>query len=45
VPIRIGVAASASKVVSILGAARSGLINALATDTGTAAQMLTTRST
>lgn len=44
VPIRIGVAAAASKAVSILGAARSGLINALATDTGTASQILATRS-
>lgn len=40
VPIRIGVAVSAAKAVAILGAARSGLINALATDTGTASQIL-----
>jgi DNA-binding transcriptional regulator LsrR (DeoR family) len=43
VPVRIAVAASASKAVSILGAARSGLINALATDTGTASQILAAR--
>jgi DNA-binding transcriptional regulator LsrR (DeoR family) len=40
VPLRIGVAVTQEKVISILGAARSGLINALATDTSTASQLL-----
>ena len=40
VPLRIGVAVSQEKAISILGAARSGLINALATDTSTASQIL-----
>ncbi len=40
VPLRIGVAVSQAKAISIVGAARSGLVNALATDTGTAAHVL-----
>lgn len=39
-PLRIGAAVSQAKAISILGAARSGLINALATDTRTATQVL-----
>lgn len=40
VPLRIGAAVSQAKAISIVGAARSGLINALATDTSTAAHVL-----
>jgi len=40
VPLLIGVAVSPLKAVSIIGAARSGLINALATDTRTAMRVL-----
>ena len=40
VPLRIGVAVSQEKAISILGAARSGLINARATDTSTASHVL-----
>ncbi|WP_291748241.1 sugar-binding transcriptional regulator [Bauldia sp.] len=40
VPFRIGAAVSGAKAISIVGAARSGLINALATDTSTAAHIL-----
>jgi len=39
-PEKIGLAASPSKAVSVLGAARSGIINALATDTRTAMRIL-----
>jgi DNA-binding transcriptional regulator LsrR (DeoR family) len=39
-PLRIGVALSQLKAISIVGAARSGLINALATDTSTASAVL-----
>lgn len=40
VPLLIGVAVSPAKAVSIIGAARSGLINALATDSRTAMKIL-----
>ncbi len=40
VPLRIGIAVSEQKAISILGAARSHFINALATDTSTASQVL-----
>lgn len=40
VPLRIGAAVSRAKAISIVGAARSGLINALATDTSTATHVL-----
>jgi DNA-binding transcriptional regulator LsrR (DeoR family) len=39
-PVKIGLAASPSKAVSIVGAARSRIINALATDTRTAMKIL-----
>jgi DNA-binding transcriptional regulator LsrR (DeoR family) len=42
VPLAIGLAVSPLKAVSIVGAARSGLINALATDTRTAMHILKT---
>jgi DNA-binding transcriptional regulator LsrR (DeoR family) len=40
VPLRIGCAVAEEKAVSALGAARSGFINALATDTSTASHIL-----
>ena len=40
VPLRIGAAVSQAKAISILGAARSRMINALATDTSTATHIL-----
>lgn len=40
VPLRIGAAVSPAKAISIIGASRSKLINALATDTSTATQVL-----
>lgn len=40
VPLLIGLVASPLKAVSIIGAARSGLINALVTDTRTAARVM-----
>lgn len=40
VPLRIGAAVSQAKAISIIGAARSKLINALATDTSTATHVL-----
>jgi DNA-binding transcriptional regulator LsrR (DeoR family) len=42
VPLLIGLAASPLKAVSVIGAARSGLINALATDSRTAMKILDT---
>lgn len=42
VPLRIGAAISQAKAISIIGAARSNLINALATDTSTATHVLQT---
>lgn len=41
VPLAIGLVASPDKAVSAIGAARSGLVNALATDTRTALRVLT----
>jgi len=40
IPLLIGLAASPAKAVSIIGAARAGLINALATDSRTAMKIL-----
>jgi DNA-binding transcriptional regulator LsrR (DeoR family) len=42
VPLLIGLAASPLKAMSVIGAARSGLINALATDSRTAVKILDT---